>query len=388
MEKKQDGGMGTILSTSSGVARVLIVDDELATRKLLTAMLGEAGVVCKAAVCAADGLTALETEPVDAVLSDLQMPGISGMAFLAEVRKRYRNLAFLMMTGVDDIRVGIEAMKKGADDYLVKPLQAEIVVASLERALEKKRLEHEVENYRQHLEEMVKERTAQLETALSQVERGYEDTLKALGAAIDLRDSETSGHSQRVTLYSVRMAKELRVAQQELKTIAMGAWLHDVGKLAIPDAILLKPGSLTEEEWIVMRSHAQLGFDLVKRIPFLADAAEIVLAHHERCDGSGYPRALKTADISIGARIFAVADTVDAMTSDRPYRSALSFEEAYDEIRRGSGSRYDSRVADVFLSVAVESWKKTRQSIEIPGSGFERMERNYARSPSIGSRRD
>jgi cyclic di-GMP phosphodiesterase len=370
-EAKQGDGKGAARSTTSGVARILVVDDELATRKLLTVMLGEAGLPCKAAACAEEGLMALETEPVDAVLSDLQMPGTSGMAFLAEVRRRYRHLAFLMMTGVDDIRVGIEAMKKGADDYLVKPLQIEVVMASLERALEKKRLEKELENYRLHLEEMVKERTGQLEAALWRVERGYEHTLEALGAAIDLRDSETSGHSRRVTLYSTRIAKELGLAEHELKTIAMGAWLHDIGKLAIPDAILLKPGALTEEEWIVMRSHAQLGFDLVKRIAFLADAAEIVLTHHERCDGSGYPRGLKTADIPIGARIFAVADTVDAMTSDRPYRLALSFEEAHDEIRRGSGSRYDSRVTDVFLSLAIENWKEIRHSLEIPDIGVD-----------------
>jgi putative nucleotidyltransferase with HDIG domain len=385
-EMEKDGGTGAAHWTPSGVARVLIVDDELSTRKLLMTMLGEAGVPCKVAACAEEGRMALETEPVDAVLCDLQMPGISGMAFLAEVRQRYRHLAFLMMTGVDDIRVGIEAMKKGADDYLVKPLQIEIVLASLERALEKKRLEREVENYRQHLEEMVKERTGQLETALWKVERGYEDTLEALGAAIDLRDSETSGHSQRVTLYSTRIAKEMGVAEHELKTIAMGAWLHDIGKLAIPDAILLKPGALTEEEWIIMRSHAQLGFDLVKRIAFLADAAEIILTHHERCDGGGYPRGLRTADIPIGARIFAVADTVDAMTSDRPYRSALSFEEAHDEIRRGSGSHYDSRVTDAFLGIAIESWKEIRRSIDIPGSGFERVEGSYERSPNFGSR--
>jgi putative nucleotidyltransferase with HDIG domain len=377
---------GATPSTPTGVTRVLIVDDELTTRKLLAAMLGEAGVPCKTAACAEEGLRVLETESVDAVLSDLQMPGISGMEFLAQVRPRYHQLAFLMITGVDDIRVGIEAMKKGADDYLVKPLQIEVVMASLERALEKKRLEQEVDHYRQHLEEMVKERTGQLETALWQVERGYEDTLEALGAAIDLRDSETAGHSHRVAVYSVKIAKELGATEHELKTIAQGAWLHDIGKLAIPDAILLKPGALTEQEWTIMRSHAQLGFDLVKRIHFLADAAEIILTHHERCDGSGYPRGLKTADIPLGARIFAVADTVDAMTSDRPYRSALPFEEAHDEIRRGSGSRYDSRVANVFLSVAIESWKAIRHSIEMPGSASEGMEGGYSGSPNHGSR--
>lgn len=351
-------------SVPPAVIRVLIVDDELATRKLLAAMFGEAGFSCKAASSVEDGLAVLERESVDAVLSDLQMPGTSGMEFLAEVRRRYPRLAFLMITGVDDIRVGIEAMRRGGDDYLVKPLQMEVVLASLGRALEKKRLEREVDNYRHHLEAMVKERTAQLEAALGQVERGYEDTLEALGAAIDLRDSDTAGHSHRVAAYSVRIANDLDATRQELQTIARGAWLHDIGKLAIPDAILLKPGGLTEQEWTIMRSHAQIGFDLVKRIPFLADAAEIILTHHERWDGSGYPRELKRTDIPLGARIFAVADTVDAMTSDRPYRCALPFEEAYDEIRRGSGVRYDSQVAEVFLSVGIKDWKAMRDSVD------------------------
>ena len=384
-EARLGGAMHVIPLTRSGAFRVLVVDDELTTRKLLAAMLVEAGISCKTAACAEEGLGILETEAVDAVLSDLQMPGISGMAFLAEVRRRYRHLAFLMITGVDDIQVGIEAMKEGADDYLVKPLQIEIVLVSLERALERKRLELELENYRERLEEMVKERTVQLEMALVQVERSYEDTLRALGAAIDLRDNETAGHSHRVTLYSTKIAKELGATAQELKTVAMGAWLHDIGKLGIPDAILLKPGALNEQEWAIMRSHAQVGFDLVKRIPFLADAAEIILTHHERCDGSGYPRGLKVAEIPVGARIFAVADTLDAMTSDRPYRRALSFEEAHDEIRRGSGSRYDSRVVNGFLSIPIETWKALRQSIEIPVSGSERMEGSHARSPIWGS---
>ncbi len=373
-ETRLSSARSEILSIPSGVPRVMIVDDELSTRKLMAVMLEEAGVSCKTAACAEEGLGILETESVDAVLSDLQMPGISGMAFLAEVRRQYRHLAFIMITGVDDIRVGIEAMKKGADDYLVKPLQIEIVMASLERALEKKSLEQEVENYREHLEELVKERTQQLETALFQVQHSYEDTLQALGAAIDLRDSETAGHSYRVSLYSAKIAKELGASEHELKTIVMGAWLHDIGKLGIPDAVLLKPGALTEQEWTIMRSHPQVGFDLIKHIRFLADAAEIILTHHERYDGSGYPRGLETADIPIGARIFAVADTLDAMTSDRPYRSALSFEEAHDEIRRGSGNCYDSRVVDVFLSITIETWKALRHSIEIPGSGSERKE--------------
>ncbi len=367
-ETEVSDATGTIPPTPSGITRVLIVDDEISTRKLLVAMLREAGVWCKAAACADEGLNVLETESVDAVLSDLQMPGISGMQFLAQVRPRYSHLAFLMITGVDDIQVGVEAMKRGADDYLVKPLQIEVVMASLERALEKKRLQQEVENYRRHLEEMVGERTQQLRSALLQIERSYENTFEALGAAIDLRDSETAGHSRRVGMYSTKIAKELDVAEHELKTIIRGAWLHDIGKLATPDAILLKPGALTQEEWRIMQRHAEIGYDLVKRIPFLAQAAEIILSHHERWDGSGYPRGLKARDIPLGARVFAVADTVDAMTSNRPYRSALSFEETEEEIRRGSGSRYDSQVANVFLSVGIENWKAMRRSIDRPSA--------------------
>lgn len=356
--------MDAITFARSTETRVLIVDDELQARKLLAAMLGEGGVRCKTAACADEALSILNEEPVEAMLVDLQMPGMSGMELLIKLRPLYPSLAFLMVTGVDDIRVGIEAMRNGADDYLVKPLQLEVVIASLERALKKKRLEQEVENYRRHLEEMVEERTQQLKSALLHVERSYEDTLEALGAAIDLRDGQTAGHSKRVTAYSTKIAKELGATEQELNTIARGAWLHDIGKLATPDAILLKPGALNHDEWRIMKRHAEIGYDLVKRIPFLAEAAEIIWAHHERWDGSGYPRSLKATDIPFGARIFAVADTVDAMTSDRPYRSALPFEKAQEEIRTGAGRRYDSQVVGAFLSVGIENWKTLRHSIE------------------------
>jgi putative nucleotidyltransferase with HDIG domain len=358
--------MTRIRPADSRGARVLIVDDEPSARKLLATMLAEEGIQCRTAAGAEEALKVLETEPVDAVMVDLSMPRISGMELLAEVRPRYSSLAFLMVTGVDDARVGIEAMKKGADDYLIKPLQFEVVIASLYRALEKKQLEREVEGYRLHLEEMVQERTRQLRAALRQVESSYEDTLAALGAAIDLRDSQTAGHSQRVATYSAKIARGLNMEGRELKTIIMGAWLHDIGKLATPDAILLKPGALTMDEWRIMQRHPEIGYSLVKRIPFLADAAEIIWTHHERWDGSGYPRRLKAYEIPLGARIFAVADTVDAMTSDRPYRVALPFEEAWEEIRRGSGNRYDSAVAKVFLGFAMESWKEIRDSVAQP----------------------
>ncbi len=339
---------------------VLVVDDEPSMRKLLAAMLTDSGVACGTAASGEEALGVLEQEEVTAILADLHMPCLSGMQLLMAVRPRYPDLAFLVVTGEDDVRVGIEAMRNGADDYLVKPLQPEVVLASLQRALEKKLLQQELERYKRRLEEMVEERTGQLQSALGQLERSYEDTLRALGAAIDLRDGPTAGHSHRVALYSLKIAAELGLPEQELTTLSMGASLHDIGKLAIPDSILLKPGALSEEEWHIMRSHAQIGYDLVKQIPFLSEAAEIVLTHHERWDGTGYPRGLKGEEVLLGARIFAVADTVDAMTSDRPYRSAVSFNEAWEEIRRLSGIQYDSRVCDSFLRTPVEVWQAIR----------------------------
>jgi response regulator RpfG family c-di-GMP phosphodiesterase len=343
--------------------RVLIVDDEGAVRKVTATVLTQLGLSCETAAGGDEALHILETHPIDAVISDLRMPGMSGMELLAKVKQIYPQMVFLVVTAVDDVRVGIQAMREGADDYLVKPLQvdANIVLASLTRALHMKQLEQEVEIYRHHLEEIVAEQTGQLREALRQIERSHDHTLEVLGAAIDLRDSPTAGHSRRVFLYSIEIAKAMGGLEGQIRNIAMGAWLHDIGKLAIPDAILLKPGPLTDEERAIMQRHAQIGYDLVKGIPFLADAAEIIFAHHERCDGSGYPRGLKTQEIPVGARIFAVADTFDAMTSDRPYRRALPFLASREVIERGAGTQYDSQVARVFLSIPDETWELIRR---------------------------
>jgi putative nucleotidyltransferase with HDIG domain len=256
--------------------------------------------------------------------------------------------------------VGVQAMKDGADDYLVKPFQVEMVLASLDRAFEKKALQRELGNYRRHLEEMIAERTQQLQIAVKELGNSYSATLEALGSAIDLRDGPTAGHSRRVFWYSLKIAEAMGGLENELRNLAMGAWLHDIGKLATPDRILLKPGALTDQERKVMQHHVQIGYDLVKGIPFLADAAEIILAHHERCDGSGYPRGLKGGEIPVGALIFAVADSFDAMTSNRPYRSAMPFPVARQEIERASGRLFDPDVVRAFLSISTSRWEALR----------------------------
>jgi len=348
-------------STDSAAAQVLIVDDDPSVRKVLATLLSQVGMSSRVAANPKEALILLDKIVFEAVISDLRMGADSGFDLLHQVRKRFPNLPFLMATGVDDVRVGVQAMKDGADDYLLKPFDIDVVLVSLHRAQQRKLLERELENYRLHLEEMVSLRTREVQAALADLEHSHSATLEALGSAIDLRDGPTAGHSRRVLLYSLKIAQEIGGLHDQLKNLAMGAWLHDIGKLAIPDSILLKPGALTAEERHVMEGHVEIGFDLVKSIPFLIDAAEIILAHHERYNGSGYPRGTRGESIPIGGRIFAVADSFDAMTSDRPYRTALPLKTARSVIEVGRGELFDPQIAEAFLAVGEDAWRAIRE---------------------------
>jgi cyclic di-GMP phosphodiesterase len=350
-------------------SRLLVVDDERAVCALLAGVLTQAGFECRSCSSGEEALAYLSREPFEAVISDLSMPGMSGLDLLKEVRTKHPRVTFLIATGQNDVRVGVEAMKEGASDYLVKPFALNEVAASVARALDKKRLELEIENYRQHLEQMVEQRTKQLQAAMRRIEMTYDETLEALGAALDLRDNETAGHSRRVTRYSVEIAKAIGCSAEQLKQITRGAYLHDMGKIGIPDSILLKPSKLMPEEREIMEKHARIGYELVSRIAFLAPAAEIVLTHQERYDGTGYPQGLSGEEIPLGSRIFAVADTLDAMTSDRPYRQALSFAAAREEIERGAGKQFDPQVVQSFLSFPEDTWENIR--LEIAGLHVE-----------------
>lgn len=336
------------------LAHVLIVDDEPPAAKLLALILGAHGFSFMVAHNGAEAVRALPHQRFHAVVSDLQMPGMSGLDVLSYVRENHPYLAFLVTTGIDDLDIGVDAMRRGADDYLVKPLRENAVLASLERALHKQKLERELANYRKRLEFLVDERTEQLRAALHRIENSYEETLQALGAAIDLRDSETAGHSERVCRYSLEIAGALGWSGQNRSSLIRGAYLHDIGKLGVPDGILLKPGPLTDEERILMQRHVEIGFHLLKNITFLADAAEIVLMHHERFDGRGYPRGLKGDTILPAARIFAVADSLDAITSDRPYQQAETLEFARQRIRQLAGTHFDPSVVAAFLTIPEE----------------------------------
>ncbi len=353
-------------------ALILIVDDDAAIVRLLAEKLRIKGFVCHTVSSVAEALEALRQQPFEAVISDLHMPGLSGLDLLSEVCAKYPHVAFLMATGDGDIQVGIQAMKAGAVDYVLKPFRLDAVIAGLERGLERRRLERELENYRQNLEQRVDQRTRQLRSAIRRIELTYDETLEALGAALDLRDNDTAGHSKRVTFFSLKMAKAMNCSEEQLKQIERGAYLHDIGKIGIPDAILLKPGKLTSEEIEIMRQHVRIGYDLVCRISFLAMASQIVLTHQERFDGTGYPQGLRGHEIPLGARIFAVADTLDAMTSDRPYRSGLPYSTAREEIRREGGSQFDPAVVEVFQTIPEAAWEGIRRNAASKNDGRRR----------------
>jgi response regulator RpfG family c-di-GMP phosphodiesterase len=343
--------------------KALVVDDEASVSQLVANKLKQEGFTCQTCSSVEEALSVTETTSFDLIISDLRLPKMSGLDFLQVAREKYPRTAFLIITGVDDVRVGIDAMKKGADDYLVKPLHLDAVMIAIGKALERKRLEANLENYRHNLEQMVEQRTSQLQLAMKRIEKTYDETLEALGAALDLRDTETEGHSRRVSRCCLEMAKAMKCSDEQNKQIARGSYLHDIGKIGIPDAILLKPGRLNEEETAVMQTHARVGYDLVSRIGFLAPAAEIVLTHQERFDGTGYPQGLAGHEIPLGSRIFAVADTLDAMTSDRPYRRALPFAVARIEITREAGGQFDPDVVRVFLSIPDMIWENIRREV-------------------------
>jgi len=229
--------------------------------------------------------------------------------------------------------------------------------------LENRRLKVENRTYQTNLESLVKARTDQLQAAMSSLERSYDITLEALGDALDLKDRETEGHSKRVTAFTIAIARAMGLPRDQINTIARGAFLHDIGKMAIPDKILNKPGKLDADEFEIMREHAYHGYQIVKKIPFLAEAAEIVYSHQEKFDGSGYPRGLKGEQIPLGARIFSVADTLDAITSDRIYRPAQTLQAAQEEIKKWAGRQFDPEVVKVFLEMPDNIWDDLRKEI-------------------------
>jgi len=346
------------------VERILVVDDEEPIREIISSMLNGVGYKTRQAATGMEALHILKTSgESELMLSDLMMAEMDGVALLERSKEKYPDMPVIMVTAVHDISVALAAIRNGAYDYLLKPFEREQLVAMVRRALETRRLKLENRSYQSNLESMVHAKTAQLHQAMADLERSYDITLEALGDALDLKDSETEGHSKRVTAFTIAISRAMGLSPERVRIIARGAFLHDIGKMAIPDNILRKPGALNPEEISTMREHCFQGYQMLRKIPFLGEAAEIVYSHQERFDGTGYPRNLKGEEIPMGARIFALADTLDAMTSDRPYRAAQSIAAAREEIQRFSGRQFDPEVVKVFLQMPESIWEDLRREI-------------------------
>ncbi len=345
---------------------ILVVDDEEAIREVVSTMLEAKGYHCVAVQNGRVAQDEVKKLTPDLVLSDMIMPEMDGIKLLEWMRQYDPEVPVIMVTAIHDISTALEAIRRGAYDYILKPFEKDQLFLGVGRALQHRRLIAENRNYQRNLEQLVEEKTSRLTEAIAQLEQSYDDTLEALGSALDLKDAETEGHCQRVTAFCISIARFMPVPDPYLAVLARAAFLHDIGKMAIPDGILRKPGPLNDEEKQIMRTHCEVGYNMLIRIPFLRDAAEIVLAHQEFFDGTGYPRGLKGDQIPLGARIFTIADSLDAMISDRPYRKALPMSHAREEIKRCSGTQFDPQMVEVFLSIPEQHWLDLRENLGSP----------------------
>lgn len=320
---------------------VLIVDDEYVGRETLQSVLEGEGYELE---MAENGFQAIEKAKAllpDVILLDVMMPGMTGFEVCQRIRSdpQIAEIPIIILTALDDRESLLNALKAGADDFISKPFDRYELRA---RLLGITRLNR--------YQKLIQER-AKLREANSQLLNAYEATIEGLSLALDLRDRETEGHSRRVMDLTVELAQAMGMGEEELMHIRRGALLHDVGKIGIPDSILHKPSTLTEEEWVIMRKHPQFAYDMLHSIEYLRPALDIPYSHHEKWDGTGYPRGLKGEEIPLTARLFAVADVWDALTSDRPYRAAWTKEQALEYIREQSGKHFDPQVVELFFKI-------------------------------------
>jgi putative nucleotidyltransferase with HDIG domain len=337
---------------------VLIVDDDLLILELLSQMLKRAGFTTTCHTSPLEALSAVELERPEVIIADFVMPEMNGIAFLEMSIARSPGSARILCTGHTDSDVVMQAVNAGQVNRIIEkpPREVELISAvsqAADTATLRRRNEELAEQLRRqnlHLEEIVRERTEAL--------------LQGFVGSLDARDSGTRTHSQRVARYARRLALQMGIAEPDLGVIERGSLLHDIGKIAVPDRILLKDGPLSGEEWVQMREHPRRGWALLQGVDYLREASRVVLQHHERWDGAGYPTGAAGDSIDIGARVFQVVDTYDAITTDRPYHRARPHDEACSEIARASGTQFDPAVVAAFLLVPLEDWTRIRGRVE------------------------
>ncbi|MEW6682185.1 MAG: HD domain-containing phosphohydrolase [Nitrospirota bacterium] len=362
-----------------GKPNILVVDDDPAVGALLAETATASGY---ATVVVTDGAAALDrirSGEFALVITDIRMPGLDGIELLRRIKAFAPEVEVIVVTALPDVERARDMIRLGASDFLTKPFRLGEVRSSVTRAIDKhlawrerwtqqQDLKAQVERQaRQVREQLVtaQERSAALRDRLDTLRAAYDATIEGLMFALDSRDRASLGHSQRVAVFSEEIAKTLGVSGAELEAVRHGAMLHDIGNIAVPDALLQKAGKLTEDEWPHVRKHAEQGYRLVQSIPSLGRAAEIVRQHHERYDGTGYPQGLAKDAIALGARIFAVADTFDAMTSHRPYRDVSTYQEVCAELAGCTGTQFDPLVVDAFMRIPETTWTELRRAVEL-----------------------
>ncbi len=320
---------------------ILIVDDEHSGRETLESVLEGEGYNLIMAENGPQAIAKAKSFLPDLILLDVMMPGMTGFEVCEKIRNdpQVAEIPIILLTALDDRASLLTGLKAGADDFISKPFDRFELRARLMGITRLNR-------YHKLLEER-----ENLQKANKRLQDAYEATIEGWSHAMDLRDQETEGHSRRVTELSIRLARAMNMTNEEILHLRHGALLHDMGKIGIPDAILHKPEPLSEEEWLIMRQHPKLAFEMLSQIEYLREALQIPYCHHEKWDGTGYPQALKGEEIPLTARIFAVADVWDALTSNRPYRPAWSKEEALNYIREQSGKHFDPQVVELFFRV-------------------------------------
>ena len=329
--------------------RILIVDDEEVICNILARRLTREGYAC---VMANDGREALKyfyNHPFSLIISDIKMPEMDGIELLKRVKAMNPNMMVIMVTAYPDIDLAVEAMRLGAYDFIIKPADLDLVILSVKKALERKRLEEEIAAYRSHLERLVEERTAKLRQAYRILKKAHLDSVKVLAEAIDAKDPYTRGHSDRVTRMSLKIAFQLGFTEDRLESLEYGALLHDIGKIGIKDEVLQKPAVLNSEEYQYIQEHPLIGVKIVEGLDFFKDKIPMIRHHHEHFDGCGYPDGLVGEAIPLEARIIAVPDAFDAMTSARPHRGMMHLQDVLMELEKCKGTQFDPRVLEIFL---------------------------------------
>jgi putative two-component system response regulator len=327
---------------------VLIVDDDRKSQAKLVGMLESAGYRCAVARDAAEARGLCAQNAFELVLAEINLPNGSGLELLEYVLAEYPRAATVMVTSVDNPEIANRAIEMGTFGYIIKPFTANEVLIGVRNALQRRKLEIENRAQRETLEQIVRARTAALERSAAQMKLSREETVRRLSRAVEYRDEETGGHTERMSEYSGLLAGKLGL---DVESIRIASPMHDVGKVALPDHLLLRPGALSPEERVEMERHTWIGHQILSGSgsALLELGATIALTHHERWDGTGYPRQLVGSAIPLEGQVAAVADVFDALTSDRPYRKAFPLEKAVEILRGERGKHFDPRLVDLFF---------------------------------------